>query len=216
MKKKFMFASILELLLIIVYHNIHSIRRFRMIWRLPNGSNKIARLDAKSTVVLLLDIVVSFADSARIRCRFHVGSLSFILSVLMLLFGHHRRHKLACCTCFAFCCLFHWFLFIFAQRKSCVLKGFRRLSFMFFFFLLSFWKKCDVGFFFRFDEIMWRDCGCVWSFWMHPFANGIAWCGNCCAILVREWAYSIAINDFTISFRCVFCSSWNVCCWRTS
>ena len=148
MKKKFMFASILELLLIIVYHNIHSIRRFRMIWRLPNGSNKIARLDAKSTVVLLLDIVVSFADSARIRCRFHVGSLSFILSVLMLLFGHHRRHKLACCTCFAFCCLFHWFLFIFAQRKSCVLKGFRRLSIMFFFFLLSFWKKCDVGFFF--------------------------------------------------------------------
>ena len=36
------------------------------------------------------------------RCRFHVGSLWFVVTVPMMLFGHNRRHKLACCTCIAF------------------------------------------------------------------------------------------------------------------
>ena len=47
-------------------------------------------------VVLLYVIIVSRADSTRIHgCVCHFGSLSFILSVLILLFGHHRRLKLA-------------------------------------------------------------------------------------------------------------------------
>ena len=91
-------------------------------------------------VWLLLSIFVfscAPADSNIIRrCRFHVGSLWFVVTVPMMLFGHHRRHKLACCTCVAFdvvvvvvgvvvvvvsFCFVH-----FAQRSVCPLRGLLR------------------------------------------------------------------------------------------
>ena len=81
---------------------------------------------------LLLNIFVlncALADSIIIhRCRFRTGSSWFVVTVLVMLFGHHRRHKLAGCTCVALdvvvflpCCFVH-----FAQRSVCPLRGLSR------------------------------------------------------------------------------------------
>ena len=57
-------------------------------------------------LLLLLNIFVvncALADSSIIhRCRFRTELSCFVVTVPMMLLGHHRRHKLACCTGVAF------------------------------------------------------------------------------------------------------------------
>ena len=82
----------------------------------------------------------------------------------MLLFGHHRRHKLACCTCFKLVVvLFHVFskLLIFVssivfhfptEYVVCVLRNFPRLSLMCFSWFG--YMKMSLLDLFLFDEIL--------------------------------------------------------------
>ena len=100
---------------------------FWLIRRLPNGSNNLARLDTNRSVC---GIVVGHYRFSR---RFHKNSLMpFSRWVALLHFVSSDDvvwspsspqvdmfYMFRIC-----CCLFHWFLFIFAKRKSCVLEGF--------------------------------------------------------------------------------------------
>ena len=99
---------------------------FWMRRRLPIGSKSTARLGNKScvcgVVVVVEHLSCALADPIIIRrCRFRVGSLWFVVTVPMMLFGHHRRHKLACCTCVAFdVVVFLSFCFVHLRREVCV------------------------------------------------------------------------------------------------
>ena len=87
---------------------------FWMRRRLLIGSKSTARMTTRVVlVVLLLNFLFlsyAFANSTIFRrCRFRVGSLRFVLTVLMMLFGHHRFHKVGmlhmcsircCCSSF--------------------------------------------------------------------------------------------------------------------
>ena len=109
---------------------------FGMRRRLPIGSRSTARLDNKScdcgVVLLLLNIFVlscALADPIITRrCCFRTELSWFVVTVPMMLFGHHRRHKLACCTGVAFdVVVFLSFCFVhFAQRRVCPLRGLPR------------------------------------------------------------------------------------------
>ena len=90
---------------------------FKMNRRVPNGRESTARLDNESCVcgVAVIEHFVfscAAADSIIIRrCRFRVGSLRFVLTVVMMLFGHHRRHKVGMWCMFIFqCCCFSFIL----------------------------------------------------------------------------------------------------------
>ena len=87
---------------------------FWMRRRFPIGSKSTARLTTRVMLVVLLlnffQLICAFADSIIIRrCRFRVGSSWFVVTVLVMLFGHHRRHKVGmlhmcsirrCCSSF--------------------------------------------------------------------------------------------------------------------
>ena len=88
---------------------------FWMRRRLPIGSKNTARLDNESCVcgVAVIEHFVfscAAADSIIIRrCRFRTGSSCFVVTVPMMLFGHHRCHKVGmlymcshrcCCSSF--------------------------------------------------------------------------------------------------------------------
>ena len=104
---------------------------FKMNRRVPNDRESTARLDNESCVCGVA-VIEHFRSELRIgrfniihRCRFRTGSSWFIVTVPVMLFGHHRRHKLACCTCVALdVVVFLSFCFVhFAQRSVCPLRG---------------------------------------------------------------------------------------------
>ena len=105
--------------------------------RLPIGSNSTARLDNKSCacgVVVVVVVVERFRFELRIgrsnhchRCHSRTELSWFVVTVPMMLLGHHRRHKLACCTGVAFDVVV---FFHFAQRSVSVAR-FASLSYMF-------------------------------------------------------------------------------------
>ena len=108
------------------------------------------------------------------------------------------------------CCSFHWLCFIFPQSKWCVPWE-----------IFVVWRWCVFSWFghmkmslwvlFVFDEILWRDCGRVWSFWMHPYANNVAWCRE-----LRNFYARMRIPDCNHwSHYWVYCFSSSLCSWRT-
>ena len=99
--------------------------------RLPIGSNSTARLDNKSCacgVVVVVVVVERFRFELRIgrsnhchRCHSRTELSWFVVTVPMMLLGHHRRHKLACCTGVAFdVVVLLSFCFMFFSRVVCV------------------------------------------------------------------------------------------------
>ena len=135
--------------------------------RLPNSSKSTGRLDNKSCASGVV-VVEHFRFELRI-CRlnqfpsmsFRTGSLWFVLTVLMMLFGHRRLTKLACCTCVPFddVVVLSRCFNNFAQSSVCLFRGLLRcLTCAFVLGLL----RTD-GRAFLFDEISLRHRGRFWS-----------------------------------------------------
>ena len=185
-----------------------------MIWRLPNGSNNLARLDIKRRVC---GFVVGhycftrwFNKNPLMPFSRSVALVHFVSSNIF--FGHHRYHKLACCTCFAFvvvCCIDSC---SFSRRVSRVcLERFSSFDVDVFFLCLVTWK-CNFEFYFwsmKFCDVIAGAFGISGCIHMPTVLHDAA-------IVVQFWR-AIEHNrlqsmmSLVTSFRCVFFAVFQTC-----
>ena len=126
---------------------VHS---FWMIWRLRNGNNYLARLDIMRSVCGM--VVGHYRSIRRFNKNPFMPFSRWVVVVHFVSFDvivwSPSAPRVGMLYMFSiWCCSFHWFLFIFAQRNACVCWKVSAFV-VHVVFLLSCRKNCDVGFFF--------------------------------------------------------------------
>ena len=131
-----------------------------VVWLLLNISCSVVQLPIQS---LSVDVV------------FALGRYGSVLTVVMMLFGHHRRHKVGmwCMFIFQCCCFSFIFASIILRRVVWSVARFASLSFVCVCFIVSF-EQIDVLFCsMKFRCVIAGAFG-VGVFWMHSVATSVA------------------------------------------